>query len=309
MGSGTGAPQLGRLPSLRMGWHSGFAAVLVMVAGLPCAACSGTASGDTVATRSAAPAGAATTPAAAARPPSAQFRASFAAALAPLRRADHGHIAVAVDDLTTGLQAADGGRARFVTASIVKVDILAALLYQAQQDGQPLTGNEQELATTMIENSNNDAASDLYYDAGGAAGIDEVNRVLGLTDTAVGTDGYWGLTTTTADDQIRLLRDVFTSSSPLWRSSRRYIQSLMSNVEADQRWGIPAAARPGTSYMVKNGWLPNPARWEINSIGEIRRDGQRLLIAVLSDDNATEDGGISVVETAARAAARSATKA
>jgi len=306
MGSGTGAPQLGRLPSLRMGSHSAFAAVLVMVAGLPCAACSGTASGDTVATRSAAPAGAATTPA---RPPSAQLRASFAAALAPLRRADHGHMAAAVYDLTTGLQAADGGRVQFVTASIVKVDILAALLYQAQHGGQALTENEQELATTMIENSNNDAASDLYYDAGGAAGIDEVNRALGLTDTAVGTDGYWGLTTTTADDQIKLLRDVFTSSSPLWRSSRRYIQSLMSNVEADQRWGIPAAASPGTPYMVKNGWLPNPALWEINSIGEIRRDGQRLLIAVLSDDNATEDGGISVVETAARAAARSATKA
>jgi Beta-lactamase enzyme family len=306
MGSGTGAPQLGRLPSLRMGSHSAFAAVLVMVAGLPCAACSGTASGDTVPTRSAAPAGAATTPA---RPPSAQLRASFAAALAPLRRTDHGHIAAAVYDLTTGLQAADGGRVQFVTASIVKVDILAALLYQAQHGGQALTENEQELATTMIENSNNDAASDLYYDAGGAAGIDEVNRALGLTDTAVGTDGYWGLTTTTADDQIKLLRDVFTSSSPLWRSSRRYIQSLMSNVEADQRWGIPAAASPGTPYMVKNGWLPNPALWEINSIGEIRRDGQRLLIAVLSDDNATEDGGISVVETAARAAARSATKA
>ena len=218
-------------------------------------------------------------------------------------------MAAAVYDLTTGLQAADGGRVQFVTASIVKVDILAALLYQAQHGGQALTENEQELATTMIENSNNNAASDLYYDAGGAAGIDEVNRALGLTDTAVGTDGYWGLTTTTADDQIKLLRDVFTSSSPLWRSSRRYIQSLMSNVEADQRWGIPAAASPGTPYMVKNGWLPNPALWEINSIGEIRRDGQRLLIAVLSDDNATEDGGISVVETAARAAARSATKA
>ncbi len=307
MGSDTGQPQFGRLRSVRMAWHSAFAAVLVVAAGLQCAACSGTAAGDTVATRSPAPARAATSPAAAPRPPGAQFRASLVAALTPVRRADDDHISVAVDDLTTGLQAADGGRARFVTASIVKVDILAALLYQAQQDGQALTEDEQELATTMIENSNNDAASDLYYDAGGAAGIDEVNRVLGLTDTAVGTDGYWGLTTTTVNDQIRLLRDVFTSS-PLWRSSRRYIQSLMSDVEADQCWGVPAAASPGTLYMVKNGWLPNPDLWEINSIGEISRDGQRLLIAVLSDDNATEDGGISLVETAARAAARSATK-
>jgi beta-lactamase class A len=290
-----------------MAWHFAVVPALVMAAGLACAACSGSAHADTRASHSLAPASAAAHPSTA-RSASSKFRASVTAALAPLRRADHGHIAVAVDDLTTGLQAADGGSARFVTASIVKVDILATLLYQAQQDGQPLSGDEQELATTMIENSNNDAASDLYDDAGGATGIDAANRVLGLTETTVGTDGYWGLTTTTADDQIRLLRDVFTSSSPLSRSSRRYIRSLMSNVEADQRWGVPAAASPGTAYMVKNGWLPNPLRWEINSIGEVRRGGQRLLIAVLSDDNATEYGGIAVVQEAARAAARSATK-
>jgi hypothetical protein len=229
--------------------------------------------------------------------------------MASVRREDDYHVSVAVDDLTTGLQAADGGTTRYVTASIVKVDILATLLYQAQLSGQALTAGEQELATTMIENSNNDSASDLYDDAGGAAAIDQVNRVLGLTETTVGTDGYWGLTTTTVDDQIRLLRDVFTGSSPLTASSRQYIQSLMSQVEADQQWGVPAAASSGTAFMVKNGWLPNPTLWEINSIGEVSRDGQHLLIAVLSDDNATEDGGISVVESAAVAAAQAATRA
>jgi beta-lactamase class A len=238
----------------------------------------------------------------------AEFQQRVQAAVVPVRRADGYQVAVAVDDLTTGLQAASGGNAQFVTASIVKVDILASLLYQAQQSGQAISAGEQELATTMIENSDNDAASDLYYDAGQAAGIDAVNKVIGLTQTTVGTDGYWGLTTTTVDDQIRLLRAVFTSSSPLTAASRDYIQSLMSNVESDQQWGVPAAASSGTSFMVKNGWLPNPALWEINSIGEIDRDGQLLLIAVLSDGNSTEGGGISVVESAAEAAASAATE-
>jgi hypothetical protein len=282
--------------------------VLVVIAGLCCASCgTGAAGTGTAATRSPLPAATAT-PAVTSMPAAQRFRSALAAALARVRRHDDDHVAVAVADLTTGLQAADGGRERFVTASIVKIDILAALLYQAQQEGQALTEDEQELATTMIENSSNDAASELYDDAGGAAGIDAVNRVLGLGSTTVGTDGYWGLTTTTADDQIRLLRDVVTSSSPLWAASRRYIRSLMSGVEADQRWGVPAAATPGTAYLVKNGWLPNPSLWEINSIGEISRDGQRLLIAVLSDDNATEDSGIDIAEAAAAAAARAAVR-
>jgi hypothetical protein len=160
----------------------------------------------------------------------------------------------------------------------------------------------------MIENSNNDAASDLYDDAGASSGIDAANQAFGLTETTVGTDGYWGLTTTTVDDQIRLLRLVFTTPSLLSPQSQAYIQGLMAGVESDQQWGVPAAADSGTSFDVKNGWLPNPALWEINSIGQVTHDGQRMLIAVLSSGNETEDGGISLVQdvavTAADAVAR-----
>ena len=237
--------------------------------------------------------------------PSAQ--PDLTAALASEIRDDGGHFAVAVDDLTTGSQLAYGGTEEFVTASIVKVDILVTLLYQAQETGQALTGEDQDLATTMIEDSDNDSASDLYDDVGGAEAIDDANRVCGLSETTVGTDGYWGLTNTTVDDQIRLLRVVFTSPSQLSSASQDYIQSLMSQVEAGQQWGVTAAADPGTRFMVKNGWLPNPSLWEINSIGEVTSDGQRMLIAVLSDDNASEDSGISLVEDVARSAASAMT--
>jgi Beta-lactamase enzyme family len=232
-------------------------------------------------------------------------RQDLTAAVAPLAREDGGHVAVAVADLATGAQAAYGGTEEFVTASIVKVDILATLLYQLQHPGQALSAEEQELAATMIENSDNDSASDLYDEVNGAEGIDDANRVFGLRQTTAGTGGYWGLTTTTADDQIRLLRLVFTRPSVLSSPSQHYSQGLMSQVEADQQWGVPAAADPGTRFMVKNGWLPNPTLWEINSIGEIVHEHQRLLIAVLSDDNASENSGIAVVEAVARAAAAS----
>jgi beta-lactamase class A len=238
-------------------------------------------------------------------PPTAEQ--NLTAAVAPVIAASGGNVAVAVADLSTGATAAFDGSTEFVTASIVKVDILATLLYQLQQAGQSVDADDQDEARTMIENSDNDAASDLYAEVGGSQAIDDANQVFGLTQTTVGTDGYWGLTTTTAADQIQLLRTVFTSPSPLSPASQDYIQGLMSHVESDQQWGIPAAADPGTLFTVKNGWLPNPTWWEINSIGEIVHDGQRLLIAVLSADNASEQAGISLVETVATKAAGAVT--
>jgi beta-lactamase class A len=281
--------------------------VLAVLSVLCCASCAGAAASVPAPTHRQRPTVKAKARAKA-RPETPPAPPDLTAALAPEIRDDGGHVAVAVDDLTTGTQEAYGGTEEFVTASIVKVDILVAMLYQAQEAGQALTGEDQDLATTMIENSDNDSASDLYDDVGGAGAIDDANRECGLSETTVGTDGYWGLTTTTADDQIRLLRVVFTRPSPLSAASQDYIQSLMSQVEAGQRWGVTAAAGPGTRFMVKNGWLPNPYLWEINSIGEVTRDGQRMLIAVLSDDNASEDSGISLVEQVARTAAATMTR-
>ena len=237
-------------------------------------------------------------------PPGAQQ--NLAVALAPAIE-QSGGVGVAVADISTGATVAYNGTTEFVTASIVKIDILATLLYQLQQADQVIAAGEQELAVTMIENSDNDAATDLYDDVGGAQAMDDANQVFGLTETTVGTDGYWGLTSTTADDQIQLLRLIFTRPSPLSAASQEYIQELMSHVEADQQWGIPAAADPGSQFMVKNGWLPNPSRWEINSIGEIVHDGQTLLIAVLSSDNASANNGIALVEAVAATAATAAT--
>jgi hypothetical protein len=186
----------------------------------------------------------------------------------------------------------------------VKVDILSALLLQSQDNGTPLSAPEQSLATTMIENSDNDSASSLYNDAGGAPGIDAANRAFGLTETTVGTDGYWGLTETTTYDQLQLLKNVFTTGSALTAASREYIQGLMSQVESDQQWGVSAAASSGTPYMLKNGWLPDSdtGLWSINSIGQIQHDGRTYLVATLSDNQPDESTGIAHIEKVASTA-------
>jgi len=235
--------------------------------------------------------------------------AALATALAPVLRHHTGRLAVAAADLDTGITAAYHARQVFHTASIVKADILAALLLQQQSQQVALDPGDQNLAAEMIEGSDNAAASALWNTVGGAAGVAAADRILGLRHTMPGQDGWWGLTSTRVTDQLRLLSRLTSSHSPLTAASRRYELALMRGVEADQNWGITAAASPRTRPAVKNGWMPDgPAGlWVINSIGVISHHGQRLLVAVLSSGQPSQPAGIRQVQAAARAAAAAIT--
>jgi beta-lactamase class A len=238
----------------------------------------------------------------------------FTAAVAGLTATDRGHVSVAVENLGTGVTTSYNVGDDYVTASIVKLDILCTLLYQDQLSGDTPDGAELSEMTSMIENSDNDAAQSLFEQEGGAAAITAANRVFGLSDTVMQRNtrdeaGYsWGDTTTSVLDQLRLLRQVFTPGSVLTAANRTFIEGLMANVESDQRWGVSAAAddpSPAASdYLLKNGWLPRATTnlWEINSIGEVQHGGQRYLVAVLSSDNQTMASGIAVVQQVAKAA-------
>ncbi|WP_329264572.1 class A beta-lactamase-related serine hydrolase [Streptomyces sp. NBC_01478] len=199
------------------------------------------------------------------------------------------------------------------TASIIKVDILATLLLQAQDAGRGLTQQERTLAEVMIEHSDNDAATALWREIGLASGLEAANKRLGLSSTVGGAGGKWGLTRTTATDQIRLLRAVFadagtsSSSEPvLTPASQTYIRTLMTRIAAGQSWGVSAASDAG--WALKNGWLQRTTTglWDINSVGRVTSGTHHYLVAVLSDGNASMQGGIEAVERAARAAVSAA---
>ncbi|WP_436850507.1 serine hydrolase [Streptomyces griseoloalbus] len=220
-----------------------------------------------------------------------------------VRVADGAGVSVAVLDLGSGETVSYGDRA-FVTASIVKVDILAALLLGAQDAGRELTGAERSYAAAMIERSDNAAASALWDGIGRAAGLDAANARFGLTGTTGGDGTLWGLTRTTAVDRLRLLRQVFGEESELGEDARAYVRGLMERVVPDQAWGVPAVADAGTASAVKNGWLPRDATglWVVHSIGRVTAGGRACLMAVLSDGNAGKAPGVTLVESAARAA-------
>ncbi|MFD4503169.1 serine hydrolase [Streptomyces sp. NPDC058457] len=218
-------------------------------------------------------------------------------------------VSAAVLDLDSGDSAAYGDSA-FDTASIVKVDILATLLLQAQDADRHLTATEKAYATKMIENSDNTSASQLWDIIGKAAGLDAANKRFGLTSTEGGDGALWGLTQTTAADQLTLLQQVFGDDSKLSEASQAYIQGLMKTVESDQRWGVSAAA-DGSEFALKNGWLARSTTglWDVNSIGRVTVDGTDYLVAVLSKGTVSQAKGISLIEAAAKAAVGSFTEA
>lgn len=206
-----------------------------------------------------------------------------------------------------------GKDAPYDTASIIKVDILAALLLQAQDAGRGLTQQERTQTEAMIERSDNDAASALWRQIGLAPGLEAANKRLGLSSTVGGPGGTWGLTRTTATDQIRLLRAVFADTGTssgiepvLAKTSRNYIRTLMTRIAAGQSWGVSAASDSG--WALKNGWLQRSTTglWDINSVGQVTSGTHHYLVAVLSDGNASMTGGIATVERAARTAVTSA---
>lgn len=241
------------------------------------------------------------------------------AAMEALSDSGSGHFSVAVTELggdtdDTGSTVAtydSGGTTTYDTASIVKVDILAALLLQHQHAGTQLTSAQRDLATEMIEESDNDAALALWDTIGGGPGLASADKALGLGHTTPGSGELWGLTQTTAADQITLLRAVYGDGdgSALSEASRDYISGLMHSVIAEQRWGVSSADSDGGDYALKNGWLPRSATglWDINSIGQVEHDGHTLLVAVLSGGHASEQDGISLVERVAAAAAKAVT--
>jgi beta-lactamase class A len=207
-------------------------------------------------------------------------------------------INAALYDLDTGQLSLYRSDALEYTASIVKVDILATLLHQAQQQGELLNDEDQDLATTMIENSDDDAATDLWDAIGQQAGLSAFNGLIPLPGTVPGTDGYWGATTTTGANQVALLRQLVQPSRFLDPASQSYELGLMENIESDQAWGVSAGVPSGVTVALKNGWLPleDDGDWQINSIGWIDGDGRDYILAVLTKSNNSEGDGIDAIQ-------------
>ena len=218
-----------------------------------------------------------------------------------------GVVLAAVYDLRTGQTWRLGQGQPQDEASVVKLDVLETLLAERGRSGTALSASDQALAEQMIEDSDNDAATSLWDEVGGASSIRSFNTQAGLADTAPSTcvecPGFpwpgWGLTTTVPSDQLTLLRQLVEPNSLLTTAERNYALSLMENVTPDQRWGVSGGVPAQVTVALKNGWLPLTSAdndWQINSVGWISGSGRDYLMAVLSTGNPTEQYGIDTID-------------
>jgi hypothetical protein len=242
--------------------------------------------------------------------PSASPKASVGQAAGPLGAQAEAYVAgrrgrveAAVYDLSTGRQWTLGQLSPQAAASVVKLEILEAVLNQRTVQRVVLSLTEQELTPPMIEQSDDEAATTLWGDVGGAKGMRAFDHKAGLAHTSPSNclrcPGSswpgWGLTTTTPQDQIALLRQLVQPSEVLDRNDQKYALQLLENVTPSQRWGVSHGVPAGVTVALKNGWLPLDAgnsNWQINSVGWVSGDGRNYLMAVLSTGNPSEQYGI-----------------
>ncbi len=212
-----------------------------------------------------------------------------------------------------------GGPDLQYTASIVKADIMALWLRRYQSHPGNIPGNMpysiRYLLQNMITMSDNVAATSLFYFSGGCTALTLFNTLIPTRHTRVGceTPTYygWGNTTTTAADQVAIVRKLAYPNHTLAPDARDYGLQLMESVEPAQRWGVScgpwgtqcagpgyATPDPAVTVALKNGWkyLPTCAKqddscpWQVNSIGWVRGRGRDYVLAVLTTDDPAGPG-------------------
>lgn len=209
--------------------------------------------------------------------------------------------AVSLRDRTTNTVCTLRPDQRYDSASIVKVTVLATLLWDAKKHDRYLTQRESDLATAMITKSDNAATTQLWKQLG-MSRIKGFLQAAKMTQTVPGADGYWGLTQITARDEQRLMDLLTASNSVLSPNSRAYILKLMNKVVSSQRWGTPAGAPATARIQVKNGWLSRSTHgWRVHSVGAFTGNGHNYSITVLTHGNRTMNDGVATIQAVARA--------
>jgi beta-lactamase class A len=207
---------------------------------------------------------------------------TVSAPIANWLRGRNGSASVAIYDATTGVTSYYGTNQRYFCASIAKVSILGTVLRRAAVQNRALTATEKAHAVPMITQSSNDDATWLWNSVGGAPAVHAFQSSVGTIATIQDAAGRWGLATTTAADQARIVESVVWNNPLLRPADQAYARSLMRSVTSSQHWGISAGAPSGATVELKNGWLPHDGAYRVNSIGHVYDATHNYVIAVLT---------------------------
>jgi Beta-lactamase enzyme family len=201
-------------------------------------------------------------------------------------------VGISVVDVGTGCTFGSLTNEPFLTASVVKLQIMAGVLLTLQDADQPVSYYLDGLLHNMIGSSDNAAADDLTNWLGGLGQLQVIGERFGLVDTDNLWAGDWGSTLTTATDQTELMTELLVRGGPLSSASREIARSYLNGVQDDQRWGVGSVSGEGVTALVKNGWWYNEPgdngvayAWRLNSVGLIEStDGRAWSVAILGNE-------------------------
>jgi len=179
---------------------------------------------------------------------------------------------------------------RYVSASVVKSMLLAAELDRLEAEGLPLDSVTRDTLTRMITYSDNAAADEIYYRVGDA-GLYAVAERLGMERFTV--SGYWANAEITAGDMALMFSDLDTA----YRGPEAdFARGLLGSIVPEQSWGVPDGVGKRFDVRFKGGWRTTELGWLVHQAAELRRDGEKISLAVLTDAQPSMEYAIETLE-------------
>lgn len=203
-------------------------------------------------------------------------------------RSRAGHVGFAVLD-TDGRLRGWRRTQTFPSASLSKAMLLVAVL--RKQGRHALSGWQRGLLEPMIRYSDNDAATAIYREVGGAGllAVARAARMHRFHDV-----GYWSDAVLSPADQVRLFARI---DRLVPRVHRGYLRRLLRSVTGEQRWGIAAVAdHRGWRILFKGGWRTALA----HQAALIEHGGRRVAIGILTDHNPSQQYGMQTIQGVAQ---------
>lgn len=205
------------------------------------------------------------------------------------------NVGVVVYDVTRQRYYTYNSDTPFIVASSMKVPIMLTFFDALEQQGQEPDADQMNVLSTMIENSDNDSASELYFnELNGATSITnymEKIRVTGLNPNA----DAWGYSTITPQTMVDLLTLLY-EGKVLTAQDRATAYNLLENIESDQQVGVGDTAPNGFTVAMKDGWVTGPDNlWAMNSSGIVMSKKETYIISVYTQEQQSLDDGQAIV--------------
>jgi hypothetical protein len=173
---------------------------------------------------------------------------------------------------------------RAPSASLLKAMLLVAYLNRSSVRDRALTDSDRRLLGPMIRWSDNVTAG-AVLNIVGESGLNRVARRANMRWFELRVP--WGLSTTTAADQVRFF---YRIDRLMPARHRAYGMNLLRRIVPSQRWGIPPVKPDGWFIHFKGGWGSGTGRVTHQS-ALLRTATKRIALSVITEWNPSHTYG------------------